>query len=119
MMNIQFIDYRIAQTIAMIDKISKNEIEIIVWALISLLMMRIDDYRNFSMKMKMMNRCRDFLIDESRDFLMNETDHCKDCLIFLIFLMIVMKMKMIVWENFSQSMTREMILWVIAAKRIW
>ncbi len=47
MMNIQLIVYRIAQTIAVIDKISKNVmIEMIVWELISFLM-TIDECRDF------------------------------------------------------------------------
>jgi hypothetical protein len=47
MMNIQLIVYIIAQTIAMIDKISENEIEMTVWVLISFLIMIVDDCRDF------------------------------------------------------------------------
>jgi hypothetical protein len=110
MMNIQLIVYKIAQTIEIINKISKNEIEMIVWELTSFLVMRIDD-------------CRDFLMNDYRDFAI--------FLKFLKFLMreflellIEMKMKMIVSENFSLLMIHEvsvwltideMILWVIAA----
>jgi hypothetical protein len=89
-MNIQLIVYRITSIIEMIDKILKNEIEMIVWESISFLMMRIDDCMNF------------------------QIDHCRDFLIFLKFLMrkfsellIEMKMKMIVWENFSLLMIHE------------
>jgi hypothetical protein len=91
--------YRIASIIEMIDKILKNEIEMIVSVSISFLMMRIDDCRGF---------------------LMNEIDHCKGFLIFQKFqeflmrefleLLIEMKMKMIVSENFSLLMIREIIV---------
>jgi hypothetical protein len=84
--------YKIASIIETICKILKNEvIEMIVWELTSFLMMRIDD---------------------CRDFLMNEIDHCKNFLIFQKFLelLIEMKMKMIVSENFSLLMIHEMIL---------
>ncbi len=47
MMNIQLIVYRIAQTLAVIDKISKNVmIEMIVWELTFFLVM-IDGFRDF------------------------------------------------------------------------
>ncbi len=66
----------------MTDKISKNEIEMIVWALTS------------------------FLNDECRDFLMMKIDEYRDFAVFVEFLMknfleylIEMKMKEIVWEN--------------------
>jgi hypothetical protein len=94
--------YKIASIIEMTDKISKNVmIEMIVWELTSFLN---DEYRDFSTEM-MMNHCINFLI-------------------FLKFLMIVMKMKTIVSENFSlltihemsvYLMIDEMILWMIAA----
>jgi hypothetical protein len=112
--------YKILQIIEMMNKISNNEIEMIVWELTSFLN---DEYRNFSTEM-MMNHCMNFLIDDCKDFLMNEIDHCKDFLIFLKFLMIVMKMKTIVSKNFSlltihemsfYLMIDEMILWMIAA----
>jgi hypothetical protein len=111
--------YKIASIIKMIDKISKNEIKMIVWALISFLMM-IDECRDFSTEI-MMNYCMNFLIDESRNFLMNETDYCKIFLIFLKFLelLIEMKMRVIASENSSLLMTREVILWVIVAKEIF
>jgi hypothetical protein len=96
-MNIRLIVYRIAQIIQMTDKILKNEIEMIVWALIPFL---IDECRDFLM----MNHCRDFLIDEN--------DECRDFAVFVKFLMkkflellIEMKMKKnvlmkkIIWEN--------------------
>ncbi len=74
----------------MTDKISKNEIEMIVWALIP------------------------FLIDECRDFLISEIDEYKNFAVLLEFLMkkflellIEMKMKMIVWENFLLLTIRE------------
>ncbi len=93
-MNIQLIVYKIAQTIEMIDKTSKNEIEMIVWELTS------------------------FLIDEYEDFLIDEMmNHCRDFLRFLKFLMrkflellIEMKMKMIVSENFLLLMIRGVIV---------
>jgi hypothetical protein len=95
-MNIQLIVYKIAQTIEMIDKTSKNEIKMIVWELISFLMMRIDDSRNF-----LMNDCKDFAIFlKFQKFLMK---------IFLE-LLIEMKMKMIVSKNFSLLMIREIIV---------
>ncbi len=79
MMNIRLIVYKNAQIIQMIDKISKNEIEMIVWALTS------------------------FLNDECRNFLMMKIDEYKDFAVFVKFLMknvlellIEMKMKMIV-----------------------
>jgi hypothetical protein len=86
-MNIRLIVYRIAQIIQMTDKISKNEIEI-VWALTS------------------------FLNDECRDFLMMKIDEYRDFVVFVKFLMkkfleFLIKMKMIVWENFLLLMTRE------------
>jgi hypothetical protein len=103
-MNILSIVYKIALIIEMINKILKNEIEIIIWAMIS------------------------FLIDECKDFLilMSENNDCRDFVIFLKFLnmmieifsefLIEMKMKiiarikMIVWENFSLLMTREIVV---------
>jgi hypothetical protein len=95
-MNIRLIVYRNAQVIQMINKISENEIEMIVWALIS------------------------FLIDECRDFLIDEINEYRDFAVFLKFLMkkflkllIEMKMKKnvlmkkIVWENFLLLTIRE------------
>jgi hypothetical protein len=81
MMNIQLIVYKIAQIFQMIDKISKNEIEMIVWALISFLMMN--------------DKCRDFAV--FLKFLMKK---------FLAFLFEI-KMKEIVWENFLLLTIRE------------
>jgi hypothetical protein len=95
MMNIQLIVYKIAQIIQMIDKISKNEIEMIVWALIPFLMMN-DECRNFSIEM--MNHCRNYVTLLKFLKMMIE--------IFPEFL-IEMKMKMIVWENLSLLIIRE------------
>jgi hypothetical protein len=55
------------------------------------------------MRMKMMNHCRDFL--------MNEIDDCRNFAVFLKFLKV--KMKMIVSRNFSLLMTRGMIVLLI------
>jgi hypothetical protein len=49
-------------------------------------------------------------IDECRNFSMSEIDEYRDFAVFLKFLMIVMKMKMIVSRNFSLMMTREVIV---------
>jgi hypothetical protein len=63
--------------------------------------------------MKMMNHCKDFL--------MNEIDDCKSFAVFLKFLKVIeifseflieMKMKMIVWENFSLLTIRELLMLV-------
>ncbi len=72
----------------MIDKISKNEIEMIVWALTpflngecrNFLMMKIDEYRNFAVFV---------------EFLMKK------------FLEFLIEMKVVVWENSLLLMTRE------------
>jgi hypothetical protein len=96
MMN-SWIVYKILQIIEMIDKISKNEIEMIVWELTFFLN---DEYKDVSTEM-MMNHCMNFLIDDCRIFLMNEIDYCKDFLIFLKFLIIVMK-----WRQLSQKISR-------------
>jgi hypothetical protein len=105
-MNVQSIVYKIVSMIEMTDKILKNEmIEMIVWTSTSFLN---DECRDFSMRMKMMSHCKDFL--------MNEIDDCRDFAVFLKFLemieifskfLIEMKMKMIVWENFSLLTIRE------------
>ncbi len=84
MMNIQLIVYRTVLKVQTTDKISKDEIEIIVWELIS------------------------FLIDEYEKFLIDEMmNHCRNSLMFLKFLikkflelLIEMKTKMIVSEKF-------------------
>ncbi len=97
MMNIQLIVYKIAQTIAKINKTSKNEIEMIVWRLTSFL---IDEYENFLID-EMMNHCRNFLnFLKFLKFLMKE----------FLELLIEMKMKMIISENFSLLMIREVIV---------
>jgi hypothetical protein len=87
----------------MTDKILKNEIEMTIWALISFLMMRVDDYRDLSMKIKMMNRCRNFLM-----MIEEVSIEMKKFLEFLKFLIETkMKMKMIVSENFLLWTIRE------------
>jgi hypothetical protein len=95
MMNIQLIVYKIAQIIQMTDKISKNEIEMIAWALISFLMMN-DECRNFPIEM--MSHCRNFVTLLKFLKMMIE--------MFSEFL-IEMKMKMIAWENLSLLTIRE------------
>jgi hypothetical protein len=118
-MNVQSIVYRIASIIEMTDKILKNEmIEMIVWASTSFLN---DECRDFSMKMKMMNHCKDFL--------MNEIDDWRSFAVFLKFLkmmieifpefLIEMKMKMIVWRNFSLLMTLEIVVSLMLDKMIF
>jgi hypothetical protein len=49
-------------------------------------------------------------VDECRNFSMSEIDEYKNFVVFLKFLMIVMKMKMIVSRNFSLMMTREIVV---------
>jgi hypothetical protein len=113
MMNIRLIVYRIAQIIQMTDKISKNVmIEKIVWELTPFLMMRIDD-------------CRGFLINEidhCRSFLMSD---CENYVIFLKFSVEVknflerMTKKIVVWENFSLLMIREVNVSLMIAEVIF
>ncbi len=97
-MNNQSIVYKIASIIQMIDKNSENEIEMIVWALISFLMMN-DERRDFSIEM--MSHCRDFVTLLKFVKMMIE--------IFSEFL-IEMKMRVIVWENFLLLMIHEIIV---------
>jgi predicted neutral ceramidase superfamily lipid hydrolase len=126
MMNIRLIVYRNAQIIQIIDKISKNEIEMIVWTLISFLidecrnflMMKIDEYRDFSIEM--MNHCRNFLVK------MNKNDDCRNFVIFLklqkmkfLELLIEIEMKKIVWKNFLLLTTREIDVSLMIAEVIF
>jgi hypothetical protein len=67
-------------------------------------MMKIDEYRNFSIEM--MNHYKDFLIE------INENDDCKDFAVFVKFLMkkfleLLIEMKMIIRENFLLLTIRE------------
>jgi hypothetical protein len=94
--------YRIASIIEMTDKILKNEMKMIVWTLTSFL----TDDRDFSTEM-MMNHCMNFLI--FLKILMREFSK----------LLIEMKMKMIVWGNFSLLMIHEMIVSLMLVEMIF
>jgi hypothetical protein len=94
----------------MIDKTSKNEIEMIVWELTSFL---IDECRNFSIEM--MNHCKYFLMMIEK-FSIDEINDCTNFAIFLKFLIkkflellieMKIKMKMIVSKNFLLWTIRE------------
>jgi hypothetical protein len=108
MMNNQSIVYKIASIIEITDKILENEmIEMIVWASTSFLN---DECRDFSMRMKMMNHCRDFVILLKFLKMMIE--------IFPEFL-IEMAMKMIAWGNFSLLTIREVIVSLMLAEMLF
>jgi hypothetical protein len=97
--------YKIALKVQTIDKILKNEmIEIIVWILISFL---IDECKDFSMIMKMMNHCKNFMI--FLKFLMKEFSE----------LLIKMKMKMIVLKSFLLWTIREINVLLMLNKMIF